>query len=120
MTTFKKIIAITAVLSISQAVYSMSGPWKYFTKAYWLPYTCGDAFNEKPQVFVDNSKDTFIRELSIDDLKLLFNSKADVEKEIERIKPKSIFDSGCWLPVTNGRQFDIEKLEQVKQKFKDN
>ena len=47
----------------------------------------------------------------------LFNSQQDVEKEMQRIKPKHIFTSAFWLPYTNGRQFDIEKLEKVKKQL---
>src|ERR1700722_17368608 len=128
MFTLKKLVVATTMLSIAQATYPMGGFGKYFTAAYWLPYTCGDGFSKKQKVFVDTRRvpffhqevkmytmDTFIRELPTADLKLLFNSKKEVEKEIQRIKPKSIIDSGHWLPVTNGRQLDIEKLEEIKQ-----
>jgi hypothetical protein len=131
MVTLKKLIVVAAMLTITHVTHPMEGFGKYFTKAYWLPYTCGDALNKKPKVFVDTRRvpffhqevkkytmDTFIRELPAEELKLLFNSKKEVEKEIQRITPKSIFDSGYWLPATNGRRFDIEKLEEIKQKLK--
>ncbi len=131
MTTLKKLIVAATMLVTAHATHSMeSFGKKYFTAAYWLPYTCGDGFNKKQEVntwqvpfFHQEVKiytiDTFIKELPTADLKLLFNSKKEVEKEIQRINPKSIFHSGYWLPYTNGRQFDIEKLEEIKKQLKE-
>lgn len=136
MFTLKKCISSVTLLAMVYGTHSVANPWKYFTAAYWLPYTCGDAFNRKPKIFVNPERvpffsqevkkydmDTFIRILATNDLRPLFNSQKDVEKEIARLKsvaPKTVFASAYWLPYTNGRQFDIDKLEEVKNSFQNN
>src|SRR5947207_8399921 len=101
---------------------------KYFTLAYWLPYTCGNQLEldskqrELEQQVQHWNESRLVHHLVGNDFKKLLCQKKHqhftkeinkIDQQIDELTP-SIFSTGYFLKYTNGNQFEIDDLNQRK------
>lgn len=118
----KKLLSMMVFALIFSVSSMRADIWKYFTTAYWLPYTNGNQLELderkklKREIKKENEKKLEQR-LKGNGLRTFYIAK--IVKAQTKQGKQPFWSAAYWLPYTSGNQFKIEDLDCKKSKVID-
>ena len=107
------VLAINLMIFCTVSLLPMAEFGKYFTTAYWLPYTNGNQFELDAQKALKREIKQFNEEklkkhLKEKDLRTFYTAK--IVKAQTRQDKQPFWSGAYWLPYTCGKQLKIDDL----------
>jgi hypothetical protein len=110
----KKLSIYAMSFAIIFSVVPVRADWlKYFTTAYWLPYTNGNQLSLDDQKALrhkikEKNEKKLEKHLKGNDLRTFYIAK--LQKTQEKKNRQYFYSSAYWFPYTCGNQFKIDGL----------